>query len=325
MTETLVNAYLPLVLWTSLGLILFRFIPESFPRLLGRGLYWVGMPLEILALARQTNLSDPAGIEAVFITFAALGIGFVVASLSLLGLKHFALQQAKAAGIAEMFACHWENPAVRGSFTLAAMLGNTGFVGLAIAPVLISDTDLNWAVYYSITHNIVGIYVVGVLVASYYSHSAQENHWWIQLRDVISVPTLWAFIIGYLTQSFSLPRVIESGLQSSINIIIPGAFLLIGMRLCQVQGWKSFRLALVPAFLKVGLIPALVGWGTTYFLGLSGDRRLAMVLMAGMPSAFVGLILAEEYNLERDLVASSIVVSTLLLLLLLPVWVVVFS
>lgn len=325
MTETLFNAYFPLILWTSLGLLSFRFIPQGFPRLLGRGLYWIGMPVEILALARKTNLSDSAGLEAVAITFAALLIGFGIAALSLFALRWFAKPQAIAGSSTESPSRQWQNPAMQGSFILAAILGNTGFVGLAIAPSLINDEYLSWAVYYSITHNIIGIYVVGVLIASYFSHSTQENHWWMELRDVLSVPTLWAFLIGYFSQPLQLPELVESGLQASINVIIPCAFLLIGIRLSQVRGWKSFRTALLPALLRVAIIPAVVGVGTTCFLGLSGDRRLAMVLMAGMPSAFVGLILAEEYNLDRDLVASSIVVSTVLLLLLLPVWIVVFG
>ncbi len=50
-----------------------------------------------------------------------------------------------------------------------------------------------------------------------------------------------------------------------------------------------------------------------------------MVLMSGMPSAFAGLILAEEYNLDRDLIASSIIISTVLLLLMLPLWVLLFG
>lgn len=324
MTETLFNAYLPLILWTSVGLLLFRFIPQGFPRLLGRWLYWVGMPIEILALARKTDLSDSDGIAAAGVTFAALGVGLAVAMLSLWALRRFTSQRLKV-GSKELVTSHWQNPTVQGSFIIASMLGNTGFVGLAIAPALISDTYLNWAVYYSITHNIIGVYVFGVIIASYFSHSTQKNHWWILLRDVLSVPTLWAFVIGYLTQPFPLPELVESGLQASINVVISCAFLLIGIRLCQVQGLKSFRFALIPAVLRVMIIPAIVGIGTTCLMGLSGDRRLAMVLMAGVPSAFVGLILAEEYDLDRDLVASSIVVSTVLLLLLLPAWVVVFG
>ncbi|MCY7321717.1 MAG: AEC family transporter, partial [Phormidesmis sp. CAN_BIN36] len=63
----------------------------------------------------------------------------------------------------------------------------------------------------------------------------------------------------------------------------------------------------------------LVALGTT-LLGLSGDPRLSLVLMAGMPSAFASLILAEEYNLDRDLASSSIALSTIGLLLVIPVW-----
>jgi len=36
------------------------------------------------------------------------------------------------------------------------MLGNTGFIGLAIAPLLVSDRALALVVFYSITQNIVG-------------------------------------------------------------------------------------------------------------------------------------------------------------------------
>ncbi len=321
MTETLFHAYFPLLLWTSVGLLLFRFLPQTLPRLLGRGLYWVGIPLEILALARKTNFSEPAGL-APAVTLGALGLGVGVASLSLWLLKQFSSKSAKH-DIPELLPCHWQNPSHQGSFILAAILGNTGFVGLAIAPSLIDDAYLNWIVFFSITHNIIGIYVFGVLIASYFGRSTR-HHWWIQLRDVLTVPALWAFIIGYLTQSAQLPPLIESGLQASIGIIIPCAFLLIGMRLRQLRRWKSFEQALIPALLRVMFIPGLVGVVIT-LLGLTGDRRLAMVLMSGMPSAFAGLILAEEYNLERELIASSIVVSTVLLLLVLPLWLAVFG
>lgn len=83
--------------------------------------------------------------------------------------------------IAESLPCQWQNSSHQGSFILAAVLGNTGFVGLAIAPSLISDDYLNWAVFYSITHNLVDPYGLGVLIASYFGRAARKNHWWTQL------------------------------------------------------------------------------------------------------------------------------------------------
>lgn len=309
MAETLFHAYTPLIFWTGVGLLLWRFTPKDFPRLLGRSLYWIGVPLQILALVRRTEFSQLASVVPM-VTLAALFLGLALALASLWLLKHFSPK--------------WSNRSSCGSFILAAILGNTGFVGLAIAPFFISDVDLSWLVLYSIAHNVLGPYGFGVAVASYFGRPAVKNHWWVLVRDVLSVPVLWAFILGYTTQSYSLPASLETGLQAFPAIVIPAAFTLIGMRLSQLQGWKSFLTALLPASLKAIALPAAVGLGAT-LCGLSGDPRLSLVLMAGMPTAFLGLVVAEEYNLDRELIASSIVVSTILLLITLPGWLLLFG
>ncbi len=320
MTETLFHAYTPIILWTVLGFILFKFIPSSLPRLLGRGLYWVGVPLQILTLARQANLSENAGVVPL-IAIGALAVGFTFAWLSLQVWKRFSRENGDSKK--SSFLPFLDRPRY-GSFILSAMLGNTGFVGLAIAPSLISAQAVGLAVFYSVTNNIIGTYGIGVFIASYFGRPAKRNHWWIQLRDILTVPCLWTFSFGYLTRSVELPTLLESGLQASVEFVIASSFVLMGIRLAQLQGWKSFQVALLPALVKVVVMPGLVGIAAT-LIGLSGDARLAMVLMAGVPTAFASLILAEEYDLDPDLAASSIVVSIGLLLLMIPVWLLVYG
>ncbi|MBW4520692.1 MAG: AEC family transporter [Scytolyngbya sp. HA4215-MV1] len=338
MVEVLFRAYSPLILWTGLGILLFRFLPQNFPRLLGRSLYWVGIPLEILALARQADFSGQVGL-APFVTVIALLLGLALSWLSWRGLHYLnqywqpppemlsAIEQdllvastADATSVNPPFDLERHR---KGSFFLAATLGNTGFVGLAIVPSLVSSDYLSWAVFYSVTHNLIGIYVVGVLVASYFGRTQQQNHWWIQARDMLTVPSLWTFAIGFSTRSVSLPIFLESGLNASIWLVIPSAFLLTGIRLSQLKGMQSLRMALIPVVLKTMVLPGLVGTGLTV-VGITGDPRLVMVLMAGMPSAFAGLILAEEYDLDRDLVTSSIALTTVTLLMMIPVWLALF-
>jgi malate permease and related proteins len=70
-------------------------------------------------------------------------------------------------------------------------------------------------------------------------------------------------------------------------------------------------------------MPTIVGMVIT-MMGMTGDPRLGLVLMSAMPCAFAGLILSEEYNLDRNLVASSIIVSTLIFLVMIPVWLYVY-
>ena len=339
MADTLFDAYLPLVLWTGLGLIAFRFVPRALPRLLGRALYWVGVPWQILSLARQTDYTNSIGL-APAVTIAGLLLGLLLAWLSLQAYQRW-ITRASAAlletreltdaiAIDGLPAARPIETATielsrsqRGSFILAATIGNTGFIGLGLVPALISQPYLGWAVFYSVTHNIIGTYGIGVFLASYYGRSQLQNHWWVQLRDVLSVPSLWAFAIGSLTRSVALPDAIEQGLHASLWFVIPGAFLLMGMRLSQLHGWHSLQLALLPTVLKMLVLPLAIGLGTT-LLDISGDARLALVLMSGMPSAFAGLILAEEYDLDRELIASSIALSTIALLFTIPLWLVVF-
>lgn len=305
--EPLVRAYAPLICWTGLGIVSVRFLPSSFAYWLGRSLYWVGVPIEIFALARQTTFDERARLAPV-ITIASLLLGL---TLGWLGLQICQRLQPDSPP---------PTPAVSGSLMLCSMLGNTGFVGLAIVPFFVSVADLSWAVLYSVTQNVFGTYGLGVLVSSYYGRQGKgSNKWWMQLKDLLSVPSLWGFALGSLTRSVEFPELAESSLHASIWVVIPSAFILMGIRLSQIQGWQSLKFALVPAILKTIVMPLIVGIGIS-MLGMTGDRRLGLVLMSAMPCAFAGLILSEEYDLDRNLVASSIIVSTLIFLVMIPVW-----
>jgi malate permease and related proteins len=311
MIDRLVHAYTPLICWTGLGILSVRFLPSAFPHWLGRGLYWVGVPIEIFSLARQTTFDERAQL-APTITIASLLLGLGLGWISLAIWQRLQPDlPARTSGL-------------QGSLLLCSMLGNTGFVGLAIVPFFVSELDLSWAVLYSVTQNVFGTYGLGVLVSSYYGRQGTgSNQWWMQLKDLLSVPSLWGFALGSLTRTIPFPQLVESSLHASIWVVIPGAFILMGIRLSQIQGWQSLKLALLPAILKTIVMPSIVGISIT-MMGMSGDPRLGLVLMSGMPCAFAGLILAEEYNLNGNLVASSIIVSTAIFLVMIPVWLYIY-
>jgi malate permease and related proteins len=307
MIHPLLQAYTPLICWTGLGVLSVRFLPSAVPYWLGRGLYWVGVPIELFSLARQTIFDERAGL-APTITIASLLLGVS------LGWVSIQIGQRLQPDLPSL------GSGVKGSFLICSMLGNTGFIGLAIVPFFVSATDLSWAVLYSVTQNVIGTYGLGVLVSSYYGRQGTDAPtWWTQLKNLLCVPSLWGFALGSVTRSLPVPELVESGLHGSIWVVIPGAFILMGIRLSQIQGWQSLKLALVPALVKTIVMPTVVGVAIT-MMGMSGSPRLALVLMSGMPSAFAGLILSEEYNLDRNLVASSIIVSTAIFLVMIPVW-----
>ena len=318
MIGSLVHAYTPLILWTGLGALLFRFVPQSFPRFLGRSLYWIGVPWQIFALVRETDFSTTVGLAPV-ITIATLGTGLTIAWVTLQTLL-WLKTESKPTWFPLIE--DWLPPldrAAQGTFVIAATIGNTGFVGLGLIPALIGDGDMSWAVFFSVTQNLVGTYGIGVLVASHYGRSAAQSTVWTLLRDIFTVPTLWAFAASYATQSIAFPEWGETIVHSSLLFVIPASFLLMGMRLIQLKGIASLKSATIPVLLKAVILPSLVAIAVT-ILGLNHDARLSLMIMAGVPTAFASLILAEEYNLDHDLAASSIALSTIVILATIPVW-----
>lgn len=330
MTETLTHAYAPLLIWTGLGLLLFNFLPVNFPKLLGKWLYWFGVPIQIFALARQTEFSGGAGIVPVFtIAIVLLSIGLAWLTWWLLKwltnqkeiqpnwLKKFVLDSS-------FFKFNFSDRSVQGSFILAAMLGNTGFVGLALTSSIISAENTNWAILYSVTNNVISTYGIAVFIASYFRSSPIKTNLWIQLRDVITVPSLWAFTLGFFTRNIEFTPDVETGLNLAVWIVIAAALVLVGIRLRSLRGWKSLKTALIPSLLKIFVVPLLVGLTATNF-GLTGEPRLILVLMAGIPTALAVLILAEVYELDRELLASNIAITSVGLLFTLPLWLLLFG
>lgn len=329
------------ILWTGLGALLFKFqfVPSQLPKLLGRSLYWVGVPLQILVLARKSDFSRSVWLPPL-ITVLVLIAGWGLAILSLHLLKQLIQLWSSRSQVIKVtllnspaFSSKWVDlvskvrPRCRssqGSFVLASILGNTGFVGLAIVPTFVSQDYLAWVVLYGVTHNLLGSYGLGVLLASHFGRSQQGNNWRTSLLDLLTVPSLWAFTIGWCSRYVQLADSIDSAIQIGVLFVVPGAFLLIGMQLCQLQGIRSLQSAFVPTTLKMLVLPGLAGLGLTVF-GLSQDARLVLVLMSGMPTAFANVILAEEYNLDRQVAAGSIILTTAMLPLMIPLWLAVFG
>ncbi len=72
------------------------------------------------------------------------------------------------------------------------------------------------------------------------------------------------------------------------------------------------------------VVPLLIGVEATY-LGLTGEPRLVLVLMSGAPTGLATLILAEVYDLDREILTGAIALSLVGLLLVLPLWIAWFS
>lgn len=323
------------LLWMGLGYLLST---QKLPQILSQGLYWIGIPLQILALARRADFSQSLWLP-ILITMLALVLGIWLALVSLEVLRWLVSYnydlaklhpQLQLPGSEYHAIIHLplsniipQHRPGQGSFILASMMSNAGYMGLAIAPAFVDQSYWSWIAIYHIINNLLGFFTLGILLASYFGQSQQHSVRMLPLK-IFAVPALWAFLIGWFTRGMYLPEFIETGLQDSRWVVNFSAFLLTGLQLSQLRKLSCLKRAVIPSILKVILLPALIGIGLS-LLGFAGDGCFSMVLMAGTPTAFTAIILAEKFNLDRQIIANSILLSTLIFPLIIPAWVVLFK
>ena len=333
------------ILWSFFGAVLGRewIVEDKTTKYLGGYLFWVGVPLQIFYLARNSNFKE-ISLLPVAVTIAALIIGIVLVNLFLTTLRKWFLdkgigtipnRRSKDKLVIETLTSlvnritTYEKLSLplhnseSGSFMLSSILGNTGFIGLALVPSLVDRNFWGWIVIYGVVHNILGSYGIGVVIANHYSYFGKRQKWSEKLQRIFLLPSLWAFAYGYMGKNLILPSLLEKIIDIGVLTVVPGAFILIGMRLAQLKGIENVKSGVFPTIFKLIILPGLIGLGLTG-LGYDGDARLVLVLMSGMPTAFASLILAEAYSLDSNTSATSVLLSTLFLPATVCLWLTIF-
>ncbi|MBD2460438.1 AEC family transporter [Oscillatoria sp. FACHB-1407] len=335
----LIKLYVPLVTWVGLGILLGRALPQTVPLYLGKFLFWIGVPISIVTFLRQADLSGsvwvaPAVAWTAMLTCATLAWGWIQLQRYFkrrhqqrprLGSAEPISQKNQPSGwlnqLTPWLQADWSRPA-QGSFLLAAMVGNTGYLGYPVTLALVGPQYFAWALFYDTLGSTLGAYGLGVAIAARFGMSTQ-NHWRL-LQAMISNPGLWSFFVGLGFRSVALPSAVEQGLRVAAWGVIALSLLLLGMRLSQLTSWRNVQRASLSLGIKMLIVPLLLGIGLSY-LGITGAPQLVIVLQMAMPPAFATLVIAEAYDLDRDLTVTALAIGSLGLLTLLPLWLWLFA
>ena len=279
-----------------------RKFPPTIPTYLGQILFWVGVPISIVAFLRQAELSAEVSIAPI-IAYLAVFLGII---LVLIVLK------------ARTWLTQTTLPkSTFGSFILTSILGNTGYLGFPINLSLIGDSYFAWALFYDLLGSFLAAYGLGVLIGARFSGSPQKP--WQMVKTILINPALWSFGFGLAFRELAIPSLLESSLNILATIVISLSLILIGMRLSQLNSWDNLPLVTASLTIKMLLVPLILGSALPMF-GITGKAAKAIVLQMAMPPAFATLVIAETFNLDRNLCVSALTLGSMLLLVTLPMW-----
>ncbi|CUH68065.1 auxin efflux carrier [Thalassovita gelatinovora] len=194
------------------------------------------------------------------------------------------------------------------SFLPPLMLPNSGNMGLPLVVLAFGSEGMQLGVAYFFVVALVQ-HTVGL---SIYAGT-------LRLRALARQPLIYSVAAVLLVTWFDLPvpQILLTTTEMLGGMMIPAMLLLLGTSLASLQ-IADLRPALMVAVgrLLIGVLSAAI---VIFVLGLSGVAAGTVFLLATMPTAIISYVFAERYQRDARQVAGSVVVSTLLTFVCLPV------
>jgi predicted permease len=195
----------------------------------------------------------------------------------------------------------------RAAMILAAICANNGNFGLPLIALAFNNEVLARAVVIFVLVTISN-YSVGVFMASSGSKSPG-----MALMNVFGVPSVYSALLGLLLNftDTTLPPIMAQPVHRLSQATIPMMLLLLGLQLSRSTTLTHLNLVSTGVALRL-LISPFIATSLALLLGLNNVAAVAFIMQASMPVAVVTIILATEYDLDRQLSLSMILASTLL-------------
>lgn len=190
--------------------------------------------------------------------------------------------------------------------TVAAVIGNTGNLGIPINIAIFGEESIP----YTTVVNLVNVFVVYTIGVYYYSRGTYDVK--TSLKNIIKLPILWAAIVAILLSAYQVQ------IHSSImNMLMMGAYASMTMQLflfgIYLYGTKikevSKRLLLWIMTLKFIVLP-LTAFSVLVFVDLEPMVKGIVFIELMMPLAVANVNIASLYDCKPRLVTALVFVSS---------------
>ncbi len=193
-----------------------------------------------------------------------------------------------------------------GSFHISVLFSNAVNFGFPVLLLAYGPGALERGIVYAMTSQIV-MQSLGVFLAARGRTDLRSA-----LKRVRSMPALYAMIAGILVRAFAIrvPAPLFDPLKLIGDALMPFLLLVLGMQLAAITLRGHWKAASAATFIRL-VVAAAVSFALVRALGLEGLTRQTMILENSMPSAILGVALAQEFETAPELITKVIFLSTL--------------
>lgn len=190
---------------------------------------------------------------------------------------------------------------------LPMIFGNSGYLGFPVSLFAFGVLGLSYAVIYSSIETII-LMSLGIYLAN------QKN----DIKEIFKIPLIYAIFFALFLNiiNYKLPEILLTPIDMVGQVTIPLALIVLGYRLTEIR-ITDIKKAFLASFFKMGIGFILAILITTLF-SITGTIKNVLILLATMPSAVLTMVICYKYKRDADLVASVILISTLLSIITIP-------
>jgi hypothetical protein len=197
------------------------------------------------------------------------------------------------------------------SLIATSLFSNNGNLGLPFTAFALGASGLERAIIYMIASSILMFGFAPALLSG--------KGFIFGVKLTLKLPIFWA-MLGGLTLRISgweLPFNLYAAIEQLSKAAIPVALLLLGVQLASTP-FKVGKQETIASLIRLALAPA-IAYVIGIFLHLETLDLQVLVLQSAMPTAISSLVLVKEFGGDPVWVAKTIVISTVMSLISLPV------
>jgi len=204
---------------------------------------------------------------------------------------------------------------------LAGLIGNTSFLGIPIAIALLPSETINFTIGYDLGTTLFA-WIFGPYFLQERSKSNNITNLQLLLNALLNSPASRGIIGVLFAYLFKVEVVLGNFLWIPARVVIVLAIIIVGTRLGIITNQKDRIFDLKEGikysiFLKLFILPCIV-FTISKFLNFNIYQTSAVVLQAGTPTAISTILMAEAYQINRKIAASTLFTTTLFSIATIP-------
>ncbi|MFN7085479.1 MAG: AEC family transporter [Burkholderiales bacterium] len=300
----MVEVMLPLTLLVAVGGLWPRFFPDTpldgARSLLNRMVMYLFLPSILFSVASTTPISG----ELLSVPLL-VGIGSLISGVVIYGILYLT---PVGGGLADR---------TRAILVVGGMFGNTFNIGVPVLIFFFGKDATRYAVFNDMLMTMPVVWSIGVWICTRlgtHDKAARPAVW----RIMLSMPPIWAFILGTASQQLGLSYAPLTAATWFIGqATIPVTLFVLGMTI----PWRNLTPRpeiLSAAAVKLVATPLIVWGAAKIFYVPMGEAQYAAVVEGTVPAMMTTLLLADRFHLDSRAAALLIGWTTILFWLTLP-------